>query len=148
MATSVWNQQTFSLVTDDLSKLTGDQLTTVMGGLSIDLVSAPIPPGTYDIRLTAIMGGISIFLPAYANVLLNGETFWGGKRLYRSEDFWQEMRDAFSRSSVQVPTTPPAWATTSYAETPVTMRFTINTIMGRAQLYQLAPESVERKQAS
>lgn len=68
MPTSVWNQQTFSIATDDLSALTQNASTTVMGGLVIDLISAPITPGTYDIRLTSVMGRIQIFLPAYAKL--------------------------------------------------------------------------------
>jgi|GEM_PF-6933177 len=118
MPTSMWNKQTFSVATDELSALTGEDFATVMGTLVIDLVSAPITPGTYDIRLTAIMGGIQIFLPAYVKVQLNGETFWGGKRIYHGEEY------------------------------PVTLRFTINTTMGRAHIYQLEPNSVESNHAS
>jgi hypothetical protein len=141
MTTSVWNKQTFSIATDELSALTGDGFTTVMGRLVIDLVSAPIPAGTYDIRLTAVMGGIEIFLPAYAEVQLNGETFWGGKRQYGGEAFWQEMREAFANSDIQVPATPPEWATASHEAYPVTLRFTINTVMGGTQIYQLEAHS-------
>lgn len=108
---SMWNKQTFSIATDDLSALTQDKLTTVMGALVVDLVSAPITPGTCPIRLNAVMGGIQIFLPSYARVQLNGETFWGGNRVYRGEAFWQEMRKASTNTIIQVPSTPPAWAT-------------------------------------
>ena len=145
MPISMWNKQTFSIATDELSALTHDEFTTVMGALVIDLVSAPIPAGTYDIRLNAVMGGIQIFLPAYAKVQLNGETFLGGKHIYHSKAFSDEMQQAFASSNIQVPTTLPAWATASYEEYPVTLRFTINTTMGGAQLYQLEPSSVESK---
>jgi Cell wall-active antibiotics response 4TMS YvqF len=148
MPTSMWNKRTFSIATDELSALTDDEFTTVMGSLIIDLVSAPITPGTYDIRLTAIMGGIQIFLPAYAKVQLNGETFWGGKRIYRGKEFSQEMQQAFANSTIQVPTTPPLWATASYEEYPVILRFTINTTMGGANIYQLEPNSDESSQLS
>lgn len=148
MPTSVWNKQTFSIATDELSALTHDEFTTVMGRLVIDLVSAPIPSGTYDIHLSAVMGGVQIFLPAYAEVQLNGETFWGGKQLYGSESFWQEMRQAFANSDVQIPTTPPVWATASHEAYPVTLRFRINAIMGGAQIYQLDTNPVESNHAS
>lgn len=148
MSTSMWSKQTFSIATDDLSVLTGDEFTTVMGALVIDLVSAPIAPGDYDIRLTAIMGGIQIFVPAYAKVQLHGGTLWGGKKIYRGEGFWQEMREAFNDANIRVPTALPAWAKASYEENPVTLRFTINTIMGGAQIYQMEPDSVESKHTS
>ena len=144
----MWNKQTFSIETDGLSAITGGEITTVMGALVIDLVSAPITPGTYDIRLNAVMGGIQLFLPAYARVQVNGETFWGGNQVYRGETFWQEMRKAFANSTIHVPTTLPVWATASYEEYPVTLRFTINTTMGGAQIYQLDPNSVESNHAS
>lgn len=148
MPTSVWNKQIFSIATDKMSVLTGDEFTTVMGSLIIDLVSAPITPGTYDIRLTAIMGGIEIFLPAYVKAQLNGEIFWGGKQIYHSQAFTQEMRRAFTNSNIQVPTTLPVWATASYDEYPVTLRFTINTTMGGVHIYQLEPNSVESNHVS
>ena len=148
MPTSIWNKHIFSITTDELSALTRDEFTTVMGALVIDLVSAPIPEGTYDIRLTAIMGGIQIFLPAYAKVQLNGETFWGGKRTYHGAAFSEEMRQAFANSTIHVPTTLPVWATASYEEYPVTLRFTINTTMGGAHIYQLEPNSAESKHAN
>lgn len=37
-----------------------------MGGIAVDLISAPIEPGTYDIHFAAVMGGITMFLPACA----------------------------------------------------------------------------------
>ena len=144
----MWNKQTFSIATDELSALTGEEFTTVMGALVIDLVSAPITPGTYHIRLNTVMGGIQIFLPAYAKVQLNGERFWGGNQVYRGDAFWQEMRKAFTNSIVHVPQTPPAWASASYEEYPVTLQLTISTAMGGAHIYQLAPNSLESKPAS
>jgi hypothetical protein len=88
------------------------------------------------------MGGIQIFLPAYAKVELHGASFWGGKRLYQSHEFWHQMQEAFASSNTPVPTTPPAWARASYAEYPVTLRFTINALMGRASMYQLESNTV------
>jgi hypothetical protein len=106
MATTMWSRRTFSIATDDLAAFTGDEFTTIMGGLTMDLVSAPIQPGLYAIRLTTLMGGIRIFLPAYAKVELHGASFWGGKRLYQSSEFWHQMQEAFAGSNVHVPTTP------------------------------------------
>lgn len=148
MPTSVWNKQTFSIATDDLSTLTRDEFTTVMGSLIIDLVSAPITPGTYHIRLNAVMGGIQIFLPAYAKVHLNGETLWGGKRVYRGEAFWKHMQQAVANTVIRMPTTTPAWVTAAYEDYPVTLQFTINTTMGGVHIYQLEPSSSDSKHAS
>ena len=142
MATTMWSRRTFSIATDGLEAFTGDEFTTIMGGLIMELVSAPIKPGIYNIRLTALMGGIRIFLPAYAKVELHGASFWGGKRLYQSNEFWRQMQEAFAGSNVQVPTTPPAWARASYTEYPVTLRFTINAIVSGASIYQLEPNNV------
>ena len=142
MATTIWSRRTFSIATDDLEAFTGDAFTTIMGGLIMELVSAPIQPGTYNIRLMALMGGIQIFLPAYAQVELHGTSFLGGKRLYKRNEFWPQMREAFTGSNLQVPPTPPAWAHAAYTEYPVTLRFTINAIIGGASMYQLEPNTV------
>ncbi len=142
MATTIWSRQTCSIARDGLAAFTGDEFTAIMGGLMMELVSAPIQPGVYNIRLTALMGGIRIFLPAYAKVELYGASFWGGKRLYRAQEFWQQLREAFAGSDAQLPATPPAWARASYAENPVTLRFTINAIVGGARVYQFEPTFV------
>lgn len=142
MAPTIWSRRTFSIAADGMAAITGAEFTTIMGGLVMELVSAPIEPGTYDIRLTAMMGGIRIFLPAYAKVELHGTSFWGGKRLHHNNEFWDQLRQAFDGSNVQVPATPPAWARASYAEHPVTLRFTINAIAGGASMYQLEPKTV------
>lgn len=148
MATTMWSRRTFSIATDDLAAFSSDTFTTIMGGLIMDLVSAPINAGTYDIRLTALMGGIQLFLPAYAKVEFHGASFLGGKRLYRSNEFWRQMQDAFAGSDVQLPTSPPAWASASYSETPVTLRLTINAILGGASIYQLEPNAITSSQAN
>jgi hypothetical protein len=142
MATMMWSRRTFSIATDGIEALTSDEFTTIMGGLLVDLVSAPIKPGIYTLRLTALMGGIYMFLPAYAKVELQGASFLGGKRLYQSNEFWQQVQEAFADSSVHVPTAPPAWAHASYTEHPVTLRLAINAIVGGARIYQLKPHTV------
>jgi hypothetical protein len=142
VATSMWTRQTFSVARDGLEAITGDQVTTVMGGLVMELVSAPIAPGVYHMELTAFMGGIQLFLPANANVELRGASFWGGKQLYRDQEFWRRLHEAFAESGVQLPATPPAWAHASYAENPVTLQLTINAILGGASVYQLEPDVV------
>jgi hypothetical protein len=138
----MWSRRTFSIATDGLEVFTGDDFTTIMGGLLMDLVSAPITPGIYNIRLTALMGGIRIFLPAYPRVELHGASFWGGKRLYQSNELWHQMRADFASSSVQMPAIPPEWAHASYTEYPVTLRFTINAIIGGATIYQFEPNNI------
>lgn len=148
MATSMWRRQTFSIARDGLEAFTGDQVTTVMGGLVMELVSAPIAPGVYHLELTAFMGGLQLFLPANANVELLGASFWGGKRLYRDQEFWRRLHEAFADSDVQLPATPPAWAHVAYAENPVTLKLTVNAIMGGASVYQLEPETVAATQSS
>lgn len=148
MATTIWSRQTFSIARDGLEAFTGDEFTTIMGGLVMELVSAPIQPGIYNIRLTTMMGGIQVFLPACAKVELLGTSFWGGKRLSKSSEFWPQMREAFAGSNVQMPATPPAWALASYAEYPVTLRFSINAIMGGANMFQLEPNTVASAQTN
>jgi hypothetical protein len=142
MPVSMWKQHTFSLATDPLSDLTNARLTTVMGGIAVDLISAPIEPGTYDIRFAAAMGGITMFLPACAEVQTGGRSFWGGTRLRGAEQFWTEMRRVFATSSVRVPSTPPAWAIQPHDQRAVTLRISANSLMGGIEIYQLEPEVV------
>jgi hypothetical protein len=76
MTTTMWSRRTFSIATDGLEVFTGDEVTTIMGGLIMDLVSAPIKPGIYNIRLTALMGGIRIFFPRMLKWSFMAHHFW------------------------------------------------------------------------
>jgi hypothetical protein len=141
MPLSVWKKNTFSLATDPLSQLATARLTTVMGGIAVDLISAPIEPGTYDIRFAAVMGGIKLFLPACATVQPDGRAILGGNRRHGAEQFWTEMKHVFAGSSVRVPSAPPPWAVQPNEERAVTLRISVDSLMGGMQIYQLESEA-------
>jgi hypothetical protein len=142
MPMSMWKQHTFSLATDPISDLTKKRLTTVMGGIAVDLISAPIAPGTYDIEFAAVMGGITMFLPACATLEPGGRSVWGGTRINGAEQFWTEMRRVFAPSSVQVPATPPPWAIEPHQDRAVSLRISVSSLMGGMEIYQLESDPV------
>ena len=141
MPLSMWKQHAFSLATDPLSELTDARLTTVMGGIAVDLIGAPIEPGTYEVRFGAVMGGISLFLPACVTLEPTGRSLWGGTRRRGAQDFWTDMQRTFARTSVDVPSTPPRWAVQPHDERPVTLRVAVDSLMGGVEVHQLEPEA-------
>lgn len=140
MSMSVWRRQVLSIAREPLSALAQVRHTTLMGGIVIDLVSAPIEPGVYRLRFDAVMGGMHAFLPACARVQLEGLRTLGGTQLHSDEDFWQEMRRSLSGTGVDVPKIPPQWAVESHKTRPVTLRIAVTSVMGGAAIHQLNPE--------
>jgi hypothetical protein len=144
MPLSIWKQHTFSLATDPISDLTNKRTATLMGGIAVDLISAPIEPGTYDIHFAAVMGGITMFLPACATLQPEGRSFWGGTRLHGTEQFWPEMRRVFAPTAIQVPSTPPPWAIEPHQQRDVTLRISVSSLMGGMEIHQLEVEPDNR----
>jgi hypothetical protein len=124
-----------------MSEIARARHTTLMGGIVIDLVSAPIDPGVYHLRFDAVLGGMRAFIPACARVQVGGPRSLGGAQLHDDQDFWREMQHAFSGTGVKVPANPPQWAVEPYEERPVTLHIAVTSVMGGAAIHQLEPES-------
>lgn len=62
-------------------KLQSGSYTAFMGGVELDLTIADIPDGETTLDLTAVMGGISIYVPKDLAVICNGTVVLGGLEL-------------------------------------------------------------------
>ena len=112
-------------------------ISAVMGGVIVDLVSAPMEPGEYGLRVAAAMGGGEIYLPRYAKLAIDGLSFWGGKRVHVGKDHWERMRGRLLAAGVELPEEVPPYALEAFEERPVTVRFTVNALMGGFGVYRL-----------
>ena len=48
------------------------RIESLIGGVEVDLVSAPIAPGTHRLEIDTNIGGIEIYLPKYVAYSIDG----------------------------------------------------------------------------
>ena len=62
--------------------LFGTPIQSTIGGLVIDLASAPIEPGDHELRIEAGIGGIEIYLPRHVKFVVDGGSAIGGQDVH------------------------------------------------------------------
>jgi hypothetical protein len=114
-----------------------EDITSVMGGVDIDLATMPIPPGQYELRVNTTMGGADIFLPHYVRFTINGTTLMGGKDVHSGARYWRKLVHKFKKH-MDLPDFPPEFALSEFnPEQPVIIHLVLNTAMGGVDIYQL-----------
>jgi len=58
---------------------------STIGGIEVDLASAPITPGEYRLELDATIGGIEIYLPSYVTFTIEGSAAIGGQDVHEPD---------------------------------------------------------------
>jgi hypothetical protein len=116
--------------------------TSLMGGTDIELVTMPIPPGQYELRVNATMGGINIFLPHYVRFTINGNSIMSGKDIHTGPRYWRKLVRKFRKqmtfNQMALPEFPPEFALTEFnPEQPVIIHLVLNTAMSGVNIYQL-----------
>jgi len=109
----------------------------VMGSVMIDLVSAPIEPGEYQVELNATMGSVEVFLPHYVQFTVEGGVSMGGSNVHEGPGAWEIIKQKL-RPQILLPDQPPDFAIAeSNPERPVRIRFITHITMGSVELYRL-----------
>ena len=110
---------------------------TGMGGVVIDLASAPIEPGEYTLQIETGMGGIEIYLPRYVQFTVEGGSAVGGTNIHEGLGAWKKLENQI-KSVLNLPNQIPEHAVAPYnPENPVRIRFVIHTGMGGIDIYRL-----------
>jgi hypothetical protein len=109
----------------------------VMGSIALDLVSAPIEQGEYQVEVSATMGSIEVFLPHYVQFTVEGGVSMGGGNVHEGPGVWEIVKQKL-RSQIMLPDRPPDFAIAeSNPERPVRIRFITHVTMGGVELYRL-----------
>jgi hypothetical protein len=67
------------------------RIATTVGGVVIDLASAPIAPGEYRLHVETGVGGIEIYLPRYATFTVEGGPAIGGYDVHEGLGIWNGL---------------------------------------------------------
>lgn len=116
--------------------LNDGDFSVMLGRLTLDLVSAPIDPGDYRLRLAATMGGGELFLPRCVRLTLDEHAALGGSRLVTGPEHWSWMRARLD-GHVAVPPDIPGYALEPYSVRRVSLAITALVAMGGFTIYQL-----------
>jgi len=137
MSSSVIGSQNYSISRDGVGLLKQGKISTGIGGITIDLVSAPIPPGEYHLEIDAGMGGVEIYLPRSVEFTVDSHSVIGSKTVHEGLDISKKMtkklQDLFHLPS-EIPDRAVAPAD---SEKPVSIHFLINTGLGGIDIYRL-----------
>jgi hypothetical protein len=109
----------------------------VMGSVMIDLVSAPIEPGEYQLEVSATMGIVEVFLPHYVQFTVEGGVSTGGSNVHEGPGAWEVIKQKL-RPQIMLPDQPPDFAIAeSNPERPVHIRIITHITMAGVELYRL-----------
>lgn len=137
MSRTIIGGQDYSISRDGVGLLQNGKISTAIGGITIDLASAPIPPGDHHIEISTVMGGVEIYLPRYVEFTVDGSSVMGNKEVYNGLDFWTALLKKF-QDLLHLPSDIPSHAIApADSSRPVTIHFLINTGMGGVDIYRL-----------
>lgn len=137
MPTTMFSSQLYSISHSGMFLFQQSPFVAVMGSIAIDLVSAPIEPGDYQLEVSATMGSVEVFLPHYVQFTVEGGVSMGGSNVHEGPGAWEVIKQKL-RSQILLPDRPPDFAIAeSNPERPVRLRFITHVTMGSVELYRL-----------
>jgi Cell wall-active antibiotics response LiaF, C-terminal len=137
MPTTMFSSQLYSISHSGMSVFQQGPFVAVMGSIMIDLVSAPLEPGEYQVEVSATMGSIEVFLPHYVQFTVEGGVSMGDNNVHEGPGAWEVIKQKL-RTQILLPDQPPDYAIAqSNPERPVRIRFITHVTMGSVELYRL-----------
>ena len=137
MPTTMFSSQLYSISHSGMFLFQQSPYVAVMGSITIDLVSAPMEPGDYQLEVSATMGSVEVFLPHYVQFTVEGGVSMGGGNVHEGPGAWEVIKQKL-RPQILLPDQPPDFAIAeSNPERPVRIRFITHVTMGSVELYRL-----------
>jgi hypothetical protein len=137
MPTTMFSSQLYSISHSGMFLFQQSPYVAVMGSVTIDLVSAPIEPGDYQLEVSATMGSVEVFLPHYVQFTVEGGVSMGGGNVHEGPGAWEVIKQKL-RPQILLGDRPPDFAIAeSNPERPVRIRFITHVTMGSVELYRL-----------
>jgi hypothetical protein len=72
-------------------KIFDHPIESTIGGIEIDLATAPITPGEHRLEIIAAFGGIEIYLPHYVTFTVEGGPAIGGYDVHDGPGIWNKL---------------------------------------------------------
>lgn len=112
---------------------------SVVGGIVVDLASAPLAPGHHELHIDVSIGGIEIYVPSYVQLTMDGGASIGGVDVHDGLG-WLERIERATRKLFRLSNQVPAHAPPPPDE-PISIRCVINGGIGGIDIYRLPPNA-------
>jgi hypothetical protein len=108
---------------------------SVIGGIVVDLASAPLAPGQHRLEIDAAIGGIEVFVPRYVQLTVEGGAAIGGQDIHDGMPIWlratNKLKDWLGLSNRIPAAAPPAPAE------PIAVHLVVNGGVGGLDIYRI-----------
>jgi Cell wall-active antibiotics response 4TMS YvqF len=109
----------------------------MIGGVVVDLASAPIAPGEHRLEIDVTIGGIEIYLPRYVQFTVERSGGLGGQDIHEGLGLWERMTHKL-RDALHLPSKIPAHAVENPDPSkPVKLVLAIDGTVGGVDIYRI-----------
>lgn len=109
---------------------------STIGGIEIDLASAPLAPGEHRLEIQTAIGGIEIYLPEHVKFTVEGGAIIGGYDVHEGLPWWTRLGSAMLKL-VGARTKIPQHALPAHPDQSTTIHFVIEGGIGGIDVYRL-----------
>ena len=137
MPTTMFSSQVYSISRSGMFLFQQGPYIAVLGSIALDLVSAPIEPGEYQLEISTTMGSVEVFLPHSVQFTVESGLSLGGGNVPERPGVWEIIKQKL-RPEILLPDQPPDFAIAeSNPERPVRIRLITHSTLGSVELYRL-----------
>jgi hypothetical protein len=112
-------------------------IVSTIGGIEIDLASAPLEPGAHRLEIESTIGGIEIYVPRYVQFTVEGGAAIGGYDVHDGPGVWNKLVHKL-RSMVRMPGVTPIRAVDNPDPSkPIAIHFVIDGGVGGIDIYRV-----------
>ncbi len=112
-------------------------ISSTIGGIVVDLASAPIEPGDHRLEIDAGIGGVEIYLPRYVQFTVEGGPGLGGQDIHEGLGLWDKLVHKV-KDALHLPNQIPEHAVESADPAkPVKLTLAIDGVVGGIDIYRL-----------
>jgi hypothetical protein len=112
-------------------------ISSTLGGIVVDLASAPIDPGEHVLEIDAGVGGIEIYLPRYVKFTVEGGSGIGGQDVHEGLGLWDKLVHKV-KDALHLPNQIPEHAAASPDPSrPVNLKIRVDGVVGGLDIYRL-----------
>jgi hypothetical protein len=113
------------------------RIESFLGGVEVDLVSAPIEPGEHKLEIETNVGGIEIYLPKYVKYTVDGGAVIGGHDVHVGWPWWSRLGRSIAKLAMMPSRVPNEAVANPTPDQPITIHLVIEGGIGGVDIYRL-----------
>jgi hypothetical protein len=118
---------------------------STLGGVAVDLASAPIAPGEHRLEIETMIGGIEIYVPEHVKFTIEGGALLGGFDVHEGLPWWTRLGSSMLRLVGARTKIPETAVPDANPDQPTTIHFVIEGGIGGVDVYRLPSDAPEAR---